>query len=141
MARPDILRQVRRFCLDCQGNSSPEIQQCRDTACHLWPWRLGKNTPEIQSPVHEQTLPSPTDDTCASQSNGDAMAVTLLQKKALRVVRTHCLSCAGHRSDVRQCTAREACPLWSLRFGVYPATYKKVKARLARGKRLSLFEE
>ncbi len=131
MARPDILRQIRRFCLDCQGNSSPEIQRCRDTQCHLWPLRSGKaeNLHEI---VTEQSL----DSTEATATTNNA----LLQRKALRVVRIHCLSCAGHRTDVRVCTAKEQCPLWSLRFGVYPATYKRIKARLARGKRLSLFE-
>ncbi len=122
MARPDTMRQIRRFCLDCQGNSSPEIQRCRDTDCRLWPWRLGKLDAE-------------------TSQNGEVNSNTaLLQRKALRVVRGHCLTCAGHRKDVRLCTAREQCPLWSLRFGVYPSTYKRVKARIAQGKRLSLFE-
>ncbi len=130
MARPDVLRQVRRFCLDCQGNSTAEILQCRDETCHLWPWRLGKNTPETEA--------------CGGNTQAFLMLdapekMFFLQKMALRVVRKHCLSCAGDRKDVRQCTARDACPLWSLRFGVYPTTYKRVKARLAQGKRLRLF--
>ncbi len=133
MARPDILRQVRRFCLDCQGNSSPEIQRCADTDCHLWPWRLGK-TELLASAVTQLPLDS------GEPNVMDNKQILLTQRKALRVVRAHCLSCAGHRSEVRLCTAKEQCPLWSLRFGVYPATYKRVKARLAQGKRLSLFE-
>ncbi len=139
MARPDILRQIRRFCLDCQGNSSPEIQQCRDTECHLWPLRLGKVKSHAAtatlSTAHGENIDPKTLDTI-----GEGIHSVLFEKKPLRVVRSHCLACAGHRSDVRACTAKEQCPLWSLRFGVYPSTYKRVKARLAQGKRLSLFE-
>ncbi len=134
MARPDILRQIRRFCLDCQGNSSPEIQRCQDTQCHLWPLRLGK-AESLAKVVTQPSLDSSDQD-----DTTNTMHIAMAQKKALRVVRAHCLSCAGHRGEVRLCTAKEQCPLWSLRFGVYPATYKRVKARLAQGKRLSLFE-
>ncbi len=132
MARPDILRQIRRFCLDCQGNSSTEVSRCLDEACSLWPWRHGKSDAQTQnyanSFVHISKAEEPE-------------KLPLTQKIALRVVRKHCFSCAGERKDVRQCTAKDQCPLWSLRFGVYPATYKRVKARLAQGKRLSLFGE
>ncbi len=132
MARPDVLRQIRRFCLDCQGNASVEVGRCPDNACHLWPWRYGKN--HAQTENYGSLLVSPC-------TNEEPIKLVSLQKIALRHVRKHCFNCAGDRKDIRQCTAKEECPLWSLRFGVYPATYKRVKARLAQGKRLSLFEE
>ncbi len=114
MAKPQVLRLVRRFCLECQGNASQEIRRCQDTQCALWPWRLGH-----------------------SYDTGETSAMA--QHKALRCVRRHCLQCAGHRKDVRSCAEREKCPLWSLRFGVFPHTYNTVRRRFFAPRKLSLF--
>ena len=92
-------KAVRRFCLDCQGDSPQSVRECVDVACLLYPCRLA-------------TL----------ESLPENIAV-------LRVIRTHCLSCAGTRQEVRQCDARENCSLWSFRFGVLPATFKRVAGR------------
>lgn len=48
--------------------------------------------------------------------------------RPLRLIRQYCLNCAETRQDVRACEAR-TCHLWSLRFGVLPATFKRVVAR------------
>ncbi len=122
MANPNILRQIRRFCMQCQGHSSSEVSACTDTLCILWTWRLGnaiKITEDSQPPL----------------LSGDGAS-----RLALRSVRRHCLHCAENTSDVRACTARDECPLWSLRFGVYPSTYKRVIKRLSQPKRLRLFD-
>ncbi len=112
MAQPNVIKQIRRFCMQCQGNSSADILGCKDVQCVLWPWRLMYNT---------------------------AQDTAIAQKEALRHVRKHCLQCAEDKTEVRHCTARDDCPLWSLRFGVYPATYRRVKERCTQAKRLSLF--
>ncbi len=119
MANPNVLRQIRRFCMQCQGNSSSEVNACTDALCILWSWRQSNNiNNDLQKPL----------------------AVGTTHRLALRSVRRHCLHCAENTSDVRACTAKNECPLWSLRFGVYPTTYKRVIKRLSQPKRLSLFD-
>lgn len=103
-------RALRRFCLDCQGGHVPSVAACADAACLLYPLRRYGLSPDIP----EEALPA-----------GQAAR----QDAPIRVIRRFCLSCAGGRQDVRQCDAREACPLWSFRFGVTPATFKRVLAR------------
>ena len=109
MQRPTPLRALRRFCLDCQGDSATAVEHCADTLCALWAVRTAERP---------------------------AAAETRL---ILRAVRRHCMNCAGDRREIRACAAREHCPLWSLRFGVLPETYKAVRQRLAAPKRLTLF--
>ncbi len=92
-------RALRRFCLDCQGGSAPSVRACADASCRLYVFRL----------CTVEDLPE------------DA--------RPLRAIRGHCLACAGSRKEVRACDARENCPLWSYRFGVLPATFKRVAAR------------
>lgn len=46
-----------------------------------------------------------------------------------RLIRLFCLTCAGNRQDVRVCDAKASCALWSFRFGVSPATFKRVVVR------------
>ena len=46
-----------------------------------------------------------------------------------RLIRRFCLACAGNRQDVRACDAKASCALWSFRFGVSPATFKRVVVR------------
>ncbi len=136
MARPHVLRQIRRFCLDCQGNASASVRACEDDACALWSLRCEEvmQITQTTTPVSAQAVPQTTD-TPATKATTEEH-----NRKALRCVRRHCLDCAGNRMDVRICTAKEECPLWSLRFGVYPATYKRVRERFARGKQRSLFD-
>jgi hypothetical protein len=39
--KTDILRAIRRKCLDCSCEQPGEVQKCPVTACELWPFRLG----------------------------------------------------------------------------------------------------
>ena len=95
-------KALRRFCMDCQGGYAASVQECRDTLCPLFDFRLCTVTP----------LPE------------DA--------RPLRAIRRNCLSCAGSRKDVRACDAKDNCSLWSFRFGVLPSTFKRVAARRRR---------
>lgn len=107
---------VRRFCLDCQGASPAAVRACADAACALWPCRL----PGV----------------CAA---GDAAeAGRAASRGLLRAVRRYCLDCAGGRHEVRACQARQACPLWSYRFGVRPQTWRAVHRRFFAPRELTL---
>lgn len=118
MARIDAGRAVRRFCLECQGESAAAVRRCADIGCALWPWRLPPEQPAPEPP-------SPTEKA--------SRRVALL-----RAVRRQCMACAGHRKEVRLCGAG-ACPLRPLRFGVTPATYQAVRARFFAPRKLTLF--
>lgn len=118
MSRAAVMRALRRFCLECQGGSSDAVRHCEDTRCALWAWRI----PDA-----------------AEATGEDGSAGGCGTRPALRAIRRHCLICAGGRGDVRACSAREGCTLWSFRFGVTPGTYRAVRARLSAPKRLSLF--
>ena len=96
-----VARAARRFCIDCQGAQPSLVRACGDDACSLYHWRLP-----------------------------DAVALHEIHGRVLRAVRRHCLVCAGDRREVRSCDAKEACPLWEYRFGVHPATYKRVSTRI-----------
>jgi hypothetical protein len=37
------LKAIKRYCLDCSGNSRSEVRACRNFGCPLHPFRLGKN--------------------------------------------------------------------------------------------------
>lgn len=98
-------RALRRFCLDCQGGHVPSVNTCRDASCIFFPYRrLGEGRG------------AGTEDVGAGE-------------RALRLIRRFCMSCAGSRREVRECDAKENCSLWSFRFGVLPATFKRVIAR------------
>jgi len=103
-----VARAIRRFCLDCQGDSPPHVTGCKDTACPLFSLRDSTLRP------------------------------LLPEERPLRSIRRYCLSCAETRDDVRKCDAREQCGLWSFRFGVLPQTFKRVVSRRKRGKELFL---
>lgn len=107
---------VRRFCLDCQGASPAAVRACADAGCALWPCRL----PGV----------------CAA---GDAAEAGRAGSRGLlRAVRRYCLDCAGGRHEVRACQARQACPLWSYRFGVRPQTWRAVHRRFFAPRELTL---
>ena len=95
-------RALRRFCMDCQGGYSASVQDCQDLSCQLYIYRL-----------------------CTLQPLPD-------DARPLRAIRRHCLFCAGSRQDVRACDAGQDCALWSFRFGVSPATFKRVVVRRQR---------
>lgn len=95
-------RALRRFCRDCQGGHRPSVAACADVACLLYPLRRLEEGCEV---------------VCAAGES------------AARVIRRFCLGCAGSRREVRACDARDHCALWSYRFGVSPATFKRVIAR------------
>ena len=137
MAKPDVLRALRRFCLECQGESPQAVRGCRDVACPLHGWRLPPEAAPEQAPLLEGTpaLPPESD---AARKAAAAQERLRRQRQALRAIRRQCLVCAGDRQEARACAARE-CPLWHLRFGVMPETYKAVRARFFAPKKLSLF--
>lgn len=103
MSLAGVDRAVRRFCLDCQGGSAASVAACLDAECLFYPVREHR----------------------AGDVNTDAKA-----PRPLRLIRGYCLGCAGSRREVRECEARDDCPLWSYRFGVEPATFKRVSSRL-----------
>ena len=125
MSRTAVMRALRRFCLECQGGSSRAVRCCEDEECALRAWR-----------VPDEAGAEAADEPTPGASTGGRGAGA---RPALRAVRRHCLSCAGGRGEVRACSAREGCALWSYRFGVTPDTYRTVRARLFAPKRLTLF--
>ena len=40
--RPSV-KLIRKLCLECMGGSSQPVDECRNTACHLYVYRFGKN--------------------------------------------------------------------------------------------------
>ncbi|HJA79435.1 MAG TPA: hypothetical protein H9784_07720 [Candidatus Desulfovibrio intestinavium] len=118
MASGGSIACIRHFCLECQGGSPKGVRECPDTACPLWPWRMAAAQPGAE----------------ALWRGPDAA------RRALREIRRQCLACAGGRREVRQCAAREACPLWRWRFGVRPRTYRAVRQRFFAPKPLSLLD-
>ena len=146
-------RALRRFCLDCQGGHVPSVSSCRDGSCILYPYRRLKppasgspepRPPELHDPESGEAAlsgpdpavaageqpaapadaPGPEGPVPATASSGHVSA-----EPTLRVIRRFCLNCAGSRAEVRECDARDNCSLWSYRFGVLPATFRRVIAR------------
>lgn len=117
MAASGPFAVIRRFCLECQGESPKAVRECPDRDCPLWAWRMAAAQPGAQAAWSEADAP----------------------RRALRDVRRQCMACAGGRAEVRQCAAREACPLWSWRFGVRPQTYRNVRQRFFAPRMLKLF--
>ena len=37
------LKAIRRYCLDCAGNSRKEVRFCKVPTCALYPFRMGHN--------------------------------------------------------------------------------------------------
>lgn len=103
------LKALRHFCLQCQGEHPSFVRDCADTACPLHAFRL----PESQ-------------------------AVDPAAGRVVRAMRRQCLLCAGDRQEARACAAGDSCALWPYRFGVLPATYKRVTDRIKSPKTLWL---
>ncbi len=117
MAASGPLTGIRRFCLECQGDSPKAVRECPDRQCPLWAWRMAAARPGRQPACSGPDAP----------------------RRALRDVRRQCMTCAGGRAEVRQCAAREACALWRWRFGVRPQTYRRVRQRFFAPRMLRLF--
>lgn len=118
MARSGAIAAIRQFCLECQGASPKAVRSCFDADCPLNAWRL------------------------AAVPGGDCPAPPeASERAALRAVRRQCMGCAGNRSEVRACSAREECPLWRCRFGVRPQTYKAVRRRFFSPRPLRLWQQ
>lgn len=116
--RDNPIRALRRFCLECQGGHAPSVISCLDTACPFHPFRLP--FPEVP----------PSAAGTAAPKNGASLDESLAGSvPAARVIRRFCMGCAGGGKDVRECDAKENCAVWSYRFGVSPATFKRVVAR------------
>ena len=41
--RMSPLRALRLRCIDCSGNSAPEVRLCTAVTCPAWPFRMGSN--------------------------------------------------------------------------------------------------
>jgi hypothetical protein len=39
--KTEILKAVRRKCIDCSGGEMAEVRHCTVLRCELWPFRLG----------------------------------------------------------------------------------------------------
>ena len=115
-------KAIRRFCLDCQGGHVPSVRVCADAACVLYPLRHGDEAEEREGIASPEGAAAPGGDAPA-QAEAD---------RPVRRIRLFCLGCAGSRQDVRGCDAGQDCALWSFRFGVSPATFKRVVARRQR---------
>jgi len=40
---PPPLKSIRKFCLNCVGNSAREVELCTDLQCPLYPYRFGRD--------------------------------------------------------------------------------------------------
>ncbi|MFA9393305.1 MAG: restriction endonuclease [Halodesulfovibrio sp.] len=108
MAKVSPQKAIRRFCLTCQGGSSKRVEGCKDGTCLFFNHRLG-NGPETP------------------------------QRSTVQQIRQYCLMCSdNNRNEVRSCSAREDCDLWSFRFGCTPKTWTRVKRRVNQPRKLLL---
>ena len=49
------LKAIRLKCLDCSGESAPEVRECLITYCPLWPYRLGRRPSAGEIEFRNQT--------------------------------------------------------------------------------------
>lgn len=130
---------VRRFCLECQGGNSSAVAACADFACLLFDCRLYRPGHKGQScqpdqpdqpdqPEQPEQAVLPHQSGLPGQSGHEDPPLQPCPDTA-RAVRRFCLACAGNRREVRDCDAKKNCALWSFRFGVSPATFKRVLSR------------
>ena len=146
-------QSIRRFCLECQGGSSRAVQGCVDRICPLHTVRLGPhvhqphhsgpengphntpgNVPEHEAacgPEHEPGFQNNPEHLSAPEQANEPKV------RHLRLIRNYCINCAASRQDVRQCDAK-TCHLWPYRFGVSPATFKRVLNRIQQPQALLL---
>ena len=48
------LKAIRAKCLDCTCGQAGEVKNCQIKTCHLWPYRMGKDTTRTRSMTEEQ---------------------------------------------------------------------------------------
>ncbi len=128
MSVAGVVRAVRRFCLACQGGSPASVSSCLDVGCLFYPVRGARAEPEDKEGSFAAKEAAGT---CPETGNSVEPAPGAMNGPSpLRLVRGYCLGCAGSRLEVRECGARDGCPLWSYRFGVRPSTFRRVSSRL-----------
>lgn len=44
-----VLKDVRLHCLDCCCGIASEVKNCQIKTCHLWPYRMGKDSTRTRS--------------------------------------------------------------------------------------------
>lgn len=44
----EVLRQIRKNCVECAGDSTEEAKYCSAIDCSLWPYRFGKTPGSIR---------------------------------------------------------------------------------------------
>lgn len=49
----NLLKAVRRWCMDCSGNSGLEVDRCGHTSCPLHPYRFGTSPAQKTLPVND----------------------------------------------------------------------------------------
>lgn len=62
-------KAIRKKCLDCSGNSSQEVANCKYTQCQLYPFRkinMKQNAQERKKSIHEYCR-----DFCMNESVGE----------------------------------------------------------------------
>ena len=47
-----VLKDVRLHCLDCCCGIASEVKNCQIKTCHLWPYRMGKDT--TRTPLNDR---------------------------------------------------------------------------------------
>lgn len=151
MSYSRVVRAIRRFCLECQGGAAREVRRCPDLDCALRIWRMagarGTEQPgQVEGCIGAGCPASVAPGAVAAAAaaaveNGAAAREAVVPPECvppgnegevvppLRAIRRFCLHCCGFRDAIRGCDARDACALWSYRFGVRPETYRRVKAR------------
>ena len=58
-SKSDLLRIIRRYCLNCAGGQAKEVRLCRSEDCPLWLFRMGKDpykTPKQLSAAQRENL-------------------------------------------------------------------------------------
>jgi len=74
MKKITYLRAIRKFCLDCMGNSSNLVNECPSINCKFYPYRFGKK-PDIKPKI-----------------------------TPLKSIRLYCVECVETSDEVRKCT-------------------------------------
>lgn len=54
VARGSRTKAIKARCLDCSGNNTQEVKNCKFTTCDLYPYRLGKSPNRVRVLTEDQ---------------------------------------------------------------------------------------
>lgn len=57
-----VLKEVRKFCVECMGGMRNEVKKCTSPQCRLYPFRMGRKPKKIgslEAPKEEKQEISP----------------------------------------------------------------------------------